>query len=147
MAVLGEQPDFALIERSFKEIGRQLGLFANLPAAIGVDAVMQRLDEIEHSFRTRFDNIETQMEASNWNTLARGMNKILCRGQHLHPLRGLATNDSIPQFPQKLQDIDKMTEVEFDAVLRALWHPTTGTVAEKRKRLVAATGFVLERRE
>ncbi|KAL8409181.1 hypothetical protein RB594_007579 [Gaeumannomyces avenae] len=144
MAVLGEQPDFALIERSFKEIGRQLGLFANLPVAIDVDAVMQRLDEIEHSFKTRLDYIETQMEASNWNTLARGMNKVLCPGQRLHPLRGLATNDSIPQFPQKLYDIDEMTEVELDGVLRALWHPTTGTVAEKRKRLKATTGFVLQ---
>ncbi|KLU90776.1 hypothetical protein MAPG_10627 [Magnaporthiopsis poae ATCC 64411] len=96
-------------------------------------------------FRGRLERIETRVIASDSNAIARVLNSILTRPDDtLHPLRALATNENIPDFPRTREDIDSMNADTLETMLRALDQPLGGELLEKRRRLKHAIGIVLE---
>ncbi|KAL8392862.1 hypothetical protein RB599_005399 [Gaeumannomyces hyphopodioides] len=164
MAGLGEQPDFAVVQANSETIGRQFGPFANLPGIAAAGAIVEQLGQIQRTLgriKEQITELKTLIIASNSNMMARSLNANVPPGQTLQPLRDPVTNDEIPHFPETLEDIDRMdckipvfalmglhyTNVwaaqDLGAVLSALGLPAGGNVVVKRKRLRAATGFVL----
>ncbi|KAL8294331.1 hypothetical protein RB597_007951 [Gaeumannomyces tritici] len=154
MAEIVEQPDFAAVRSDFENlgrisdnIGRQLGRCENLPAIGAANTIIQQLAAVLDKLEAiKNDNVKMrkQLAASNFNAVARAMNAHPPRGQPLHQLRAVDTNEEIPNFPQHLEDIAKMTSADLISVLRALDQPVVGQVAEKRKRLEAAIGFAFQ---
>ncbi|KAL8392861.1 hypothetical protein RB595_002882 [Gaeumannomyces hyphopodioides] len=146
MAGLGEQPDFAVVQANSETIGRQFGPFANLPGIAAAGAIVEQLGQIQRTLgriKEQITELKTLIIASNSNMMARSLNANVPPGQTLQPLRDPVTNDEIPHFPETLEDIDRMDSQDLGAVLSALGLPAGGNVVVKRKRLRAATGFVL----
>ncbi|KAL8370252.1 hypothetical protein RB595_000574 [Gaeumannomyces hyphopodioides] len=164
------QATFETFGRQFQAgletIGRQFGLGANLPGVVAAGAIVEQLGQMQRTLERiegritgidgritgiegRITGIEGQVTelntraiASNENTVARSLNSHMSSNQALHPLRNPITNEEIPGFPERLDDIDRMTGQVIAPILVALGLPIGGSTADKRKRLKVATGFV-----
>ncbi|KLU91787.1 hypothetical protein MAPG_10735 [Magnaporthiopsis poae ATCC 64411] len=154
-----QQPDFGVIAQGFEDLGHQFARCANLPgvapAAAAADqfaAIQRALARIEGQMETRLGQIESRLGriemrqvVSDSNGIARGLNAAVTNPeQFLHPLRALATNEEIPDFPSRLQDIDGLNGHMLGMILRALDQPSGGGVAEKRKQFKRAIGMRAE---
>ncbi|PTB49233.1 hypothetical protein M431DRAFT_276074 [Trichoderma harzianum CBS 226.95] len=89
-------------------------------------------------------NIDKRLTASNWNLSIRSQNSIVVRdNMTIHPLYSMVTGDIIVGCPTTTAEIDRMTTVRIDAILRQLDIIPTGSLNMKRRQLKQALGVVV----
>ncbi|AEO63094.1 uncharacterized protein THITE_2107958 [Thermothielavioides terrestris NRRL 8126] len=145
------QPNFAAIAATLEELAQQYRLFANLQAAdLGVrltqvpDALNNQITTLQQNviaLRVNMQRIEHMLKTRDFNATACIINSTVTRQDHpLLPLRDIRTGQEIPHFSATVSAIAGMQGDTLDPILEALGLPTTGTVAEKRRRLMSAIG-------
>ncbi|RPA94381.1 hypothetical protein L873DRAFT_1793044 [Choiromyces venosus 120613-1] len=94
--------------------------------------------------RLQLDEIRQELQAAEFNSLARLQNCCLARAPwaELSPLR-TAQNQHVNGFPQTLGHLDRLNSESVNALLTAYGLPTEGSVPERRRRLKLFLGVVL----
>ncbi|KAI9708320.1 MAG: hypothetical protein M1820_004024 [Bogoriella megaspora] len=118
------------------------------------EAMNAGLITLENNTNTRFTKVE-----SHFTTLERSLkpirqealahNELACRTnahtlveipERLKPLRSLATNAVIVEFPNTVWELDHLSSAKLDSILMALEKSTEGSLTAKKTRLRWAVG-------
>ncbi|KAI3317105.1 hypothetical protein HD806DRAFT_541610 [Xylariaceae sp. AK1471] len=151
----GQQPDFAMIARGFTTLGEQIGLCANLPTVNEGQRLLQLLERMEEQverIHTRLGTMEEEMREQKIGTRARESNLFAQNvnrgatkpGDELTPLRAVTTGEEIESFPRTVAAMDALNGNRVNEILGLLDQPTTGSVAERKRRLKWSTGVFVQ---
>ncbi|KAI8955288.1 hypothetical protein F4801DRAFT_530270 [Xylaria longipes] len=154
-----QQPDFARVQTKFEELGIQFGLCANLPAVQDGRGMMGILEEIREQGRQtavrlasletrwgeRWDEREVRDAARDANAFTRFFNtRVVDPDRELQPLRALATNEDIQEFPRTIAQMNTISSAPLNEILRLLEQPTHGDIAQRRRRLKLFSGVLYQ---
>ncbi|KAK3934226.1 hypothetical protein QBC46DRAFT_347871 [Diplogelasinospora grovesii] len=116
MAEALQQPDFASLSRSFADISVEIGRFPQFGSR----------DKRDTNATTRLIN-----------------NRNVAKPEHIiEPLNAIDTNLEIPNFPQTVNDIMRLSTAEANNILKALGLSTQGNIETKRARIKRSCGLI-----
>ncbi|KAH7038453.1 uncharacterized protein B0I36DRAFT_316304 [Microdochium trichocladiopsis] len=148
---LAEQPDFPAMALHLQRLGQEMLKCDNLPAVQEGQTTTMMFQNIQHTLlgiTNRLSAIEERISAAEVRSEAVEANRVLItqnglvtdREEPLRQLYSLRDGGLIASFPATVSAISTMDSPTLTAVLGHLHLPTTGSVADKRRRLTYAAG-------
>ncbi|PHH74940.1 hypothetical protein CDD82_4705 [Ophiocordyceps australis] len=109
-----------------------------------IDTMESKIDTMERKIDimdTKIDHLSHRMTATERNGFARMENSTSMRLEStLVPLYGFESGMEIPGCPGTVEEADRLPIHDVDRILRQLNSPTTGSVAERRRRFLLTFG-------
>ncbi|KAM4060300.1 hypothetical protein HRG_002113 [Hirsutella rhossiliensis] len=104
-----------------------------------MQTISRKLDGLDH----KVDGLDRKVTVSNRNAVVRARNGTVVRGDmDLVPLHSVLTGEVIDDFPDNVDQLERLHARDVDQLLRHLGEPVTGSAAEKKRNLKFATGLV-----
>ncbi|KZF18929.1 hypothetical protein L228DRAFT_264059 [Xylona heveae TC161] len=121
------------VQSTLSEVNQRLNRIENR-----IDAIESRMDRME----TRMDRLETSIVAADLNSRARVYNSAIAFDHiAIEPLR--TRMNSVPSnFPTTLRDLNAMTTAGVRTLLGQYELETTGTLDDRRRRLLTFLGII-----
>lgn len=144
------QPDFNAITQSVQVLATEMANMANLPAVQGGNAVLDAIQTLSNNMDnrltaidrhlndldTRIDNLSTRFDANSNNTFAFVMNThVREETAALMPFHHAITNEEIPDFPENIAAINRLSFVQLNSILADLGVTPAANRIEKTKQL------------
>ncbi|KAM4065516.1 hypothetical protein HRG_004180 [Hirsutella rhossiliensis] len=150
-----EQPDFDQVAHHFRDAADHFERCGNLPAVDGgvrlmqrMDAMMERFAALEQTVRRgftdmaqRMDGFDRKVTVTNRNAVVRAQNSTVVRGNmDLEPLYSVLTGDRLDNFPQTLDQLERLPLPAVNDLLTHLGEEPRGRLEERRRHLKLAVG-------
>ncbi|KAI0856606.1 hypothetical protein F4860DRAFT_518686 [Xylaria cubensis] len=91
-------------------------------------------------FADKLDKIPIRVRAMERNRIVRLINLLIDRNTPITPLRAIANNTPIANFPPTKAALVRLDEDELNSILQKLGEPLDGDIRAKRYRLKVLAG-------
>ncbi|PHH90062.1 hypothetical protein CDD83_4634 [Cordyceps sp. RAO-2017] len=105
-----------------------------------LDALDRKLDDLDR----KVDGLDRKVIVSNRNAVARAQNTTVVRGNmELEPLYSMITGERLENFPQTLDQLERLQLPAVNDLLTHLGEAPRGRLEERRRQLKLVSGLVI----